>query len=394
MIKLLVITTLYPNCENPQHGIFVETRLKHLLAAGQTQAVVIAPVPWFPLRSRQFGRYARFRAIPATEVRNTVTVYYPRYLVIPKIGMLITPFTLGLCIYRAAKKLRKAEFNFDLIDSHYFYPDGVATALACRWLNKPFVVTARGSDINLIANFRLPRALIKWAAEKSAKAITVSVALKRKMMEIGVDEAHIQVMRNGVDLDFFRPLDRDQCRAKYQLSRTTLLCVGNLAPVKGHELVLRAMQQLPEFDLLIIGDGELRDHLRQIVDSLDISDRVRFLGALDQQELVSAYNAGDITVLASSREGMANVILESLACGTPVVATDTGGARELISRPEAGILIERTVQSLVDGIRTVQKNPPGRIKTRQHAELFSWQDTINRLSRLFSALITPSKSEA
>src|SRR5262249_7864607 len=86
-IRILTATTLYPNAAQLSHGVFVENRIRHLVATGVVDLQVIAPVPWFPFSNVAFGRYGRYAAAPRTEVRHGISVRHPRYLVIPKIGM-------------------------------------------------------------------------------------------------------------------------------------------------------------------------------------------------------------------------------------------------------------------------------------------------------------------
>jgi glycosyltransferase involved in cell wall biosynthesis len=385
--KLLVISTLYPNPAQPRHGIFVETRLRHLLADGAVTATVIAPVPWFPFRSSAFAEYSKYRDIPRSETRNGVEVNHPRYLAIPRIGMLLTPFFMAISLWLSARALKRSGKVFDVVDAHYYYPDGVAVALVSRYLGKPFLVTARGTDINLIPEYSLPRRLILWAAEKAAASITVCQALKDRMVELGADPRKIHVLRNGVDLELFRPLDREQCREKYGLDGLTLLSVGHLIERKGHNLVIDALTELPDVRLLIAGDGEEEVGLRQQVEQLDLVDRVTFLGAVGQQELAEIYNAADILVLASSREGWANVLLESMACGTPVVATSIWGTPEVVTTPAAGVLVKvRAGPALAEGVKKLLENYPARGETRAYAERFSWGDTVDGIERILDRL--------
>ena len=384
---LLVISTLYPNPVQARHGIFVETRLRHLLADGSVTATVIAPVPWFPFRSSVFADYSKYRDIPRTEVRNGIEVHHPRYLVIPRIGMLLTPFFMAISIWLSARALKSAGKVFDVVDAHYYYPDGVAVALVSRYLGKPFLVTARGTDINLIPEYNLPRRLILWAAKKAAASITVCRALKDRMVELGAESDKIHVLRNGVDLDLFRLLDNEECRKKYGLKGVTLLSVGHLTERKGHNLVIDALLELPDAHLLLAGDGEEEANLRQQVLRLELVDRVTFLGPVSQQDLAEIYNAADVLVLASSREGWANVLLESMACGTPVVATNIWGTPEVVATPAAGVLVqERTGPALAKGVVKLLENYPSEHETRAYAERFSWSETVDAIKCILADL--------
>lgn len=381
-MNILTITTLYPNKIQFRHGIFIETRLRRLIDTGKIKGRVIAPVPWFPFKSDRFKKYSIYVDIPKVEQRHEVNIYHPRYLAIPKIGMLLTPFFMAISVYLQVKQLQKQE-TVDLLDVHYFYPDGVAIALANKFLNLPFTISARGTDINLIPELPLPKKMILWAAKQANASVTVCKALKDSMVEMGAEEAKIHVYRNGVDLELFKILDKTQCREKYELTKKTLVSVGHLIERKGHHLIIEAMQELPDYNLLIVGEGVEESSLKRLVEKLKLGNQVRFLGEKTQQELTNIYNAADVMVLASSREGWANVLLESMACGTPVVATDIWGTPEVVQSPEAGVLVKRTPESIAQGIDTLFENYPDREKTREYAEQFSWESTTQGLLKLF-----------
>lgn len=387
-LRILTFGTLYPNNIQNRHGIFVEQRLRRLFALGGIDCRVVAPVPWFPIGSRWFGRYAEFAQIKAAEERYGIPIIHPRYPVLPKIGMTIAPLSLALFAWPAIARLYSEGYDFDLIDAHYYYPDGVAAVLLAKWLNKPVVITARGTDINLLPNYFLPRKMILWAAEQADQSITVCRALKDEMVRLGADAAKIQVFRNGVDLEFFKPMQRASVRKKLAIDRPTLLSVGHLIERKGHHLAIQALRTLPDHQLLIAGDGEELQNLKDLARRIDVADRVSFLGALSHAELVQYYSAADVLVLASSREGWANVLLESMACGTPVVATRFWGTPEVVTRPEAGILVwERSAEAIAAGVRELVMNPPSREMTRKYAERFSWESTVRGIDETFRTVL-------
>ena len=304
--------------------------------------------------------------------------------------MLIAPVMLALGAYRTLTRLRHEGFDFDLIDAHYFYPDGVAAALLAGWLSKPFVVTARGSDIHSISEQWLPRQMILAAARRAYRSIGVCQALVDDLARKGADPSRLVAIRNGVDLERFIPLPRDGIRAKLKLpdAAPLLLSVGHLIELKGNHLTLGALLELPHAYLIVIGEGEERFKLEQLAARLGVAERVRFVGSVPNVELAQWYSAADILVLASSREGWPNVLLESMACGTPVIATRTWGTPEVVSQPAAGRLLERRdAASIAQAIRELFAALPPRTATRQYAEGYSWEATTAAQLALFREII-------
>lgn len=393
-MKVLTFSTLYPNAARPAHGVFVEARLRQLLASGQAEARVLAPVPWFPSRHPGFGRYARDARAPRVERRNGIAVVHPRYPVLPKVGMSIAPVLLSRAVAPTLERIR-GHFEFDLIDAHYFYPDGVAAVMLGRRVKKPVVITARGSDINLIAQYRVPRAMIRWAASHAAGVITVSRALRDALVRLGVPPDHVRVLRNGVDLDFFHAGERDALRRRLGLERKTILSVGSLLEFKGHGVAISALSLLPECDLLVIGEGPDRKAFHSLARNSGVAERVRFLGSISQTELRDYYAAADALVLASSREGWPNVLLEAMACGTPVVANRVGGVPEIVTAPEAGVVLdERSASAVARALRGLFASPPERSATRRYAEQFGWEATTRGQLQLFRQVLETSVAAA
>jgi len=385
---ILTLSSLYPNEQQPQHGIFVEQRLRQLLASGRTGARVLAPVPWFPLTSKCFGDYARYASIPLDEERHRIKIVHPRFLTLPKIGMHVAPWLMAKSIERKLQEILEGQIRYDLIDAHYFYPDGIAAAILAKKFKIPLVITARGTDINLIPKYKLPRKMILWAADQAAAIVAVSRALKERMIELGVEEDKITVLRNGVDLKIFKPIDQKTARLNLGAWRGRwLLSVGHLIERKGHHLIIEALCSLPDTNLAVVGDGPMYAELHTLAARLGVSDRVRILGAVNQSELPNYYSAADALVLASSREGMANVLLEAIACGLPVVATPIWGTPEVIAVPEAGVLTQgRSSRALVNGINDLFGHYPDRRNTRKYAEGFSWTNTTNGLIEIFRSV--------
>jgi teichuronic acid biosynthesis glycosyltransferase TuaC len=394
-IRLLTFSTLFPNEAQPNHGIFVQNRLRQLIGSGGAVSTVLAPVPYFPFASERFGAWSAYAGVPLVETRQGLTIHHPRFLAIPKVGMNLAPRLL----YRtAARFLARSIANgqkFDAIDAHYVYPDGVAAIWLGKRFGLPVVITARGTDISLIPDFPTPRRMIQAALADAAGLVGVSESLRQAMIALGADPAKAVTLRNGVNTAMFRPLNRDAARAALGLTRPTLISVGHLIERKGHHRTIAAMAQLPEFDLLIAGEGSEHNVLQMQIEQAGLTGRVRLLGTRPHAELPSLYSAADAMVLASSREGWANVLLESMACGTPVVASNIWGNPEVVQTDASGVIYDpNTPDGIVAGVRRLFAQTMDRAATRRYAEDFSWDATTEGQLALFRRVLGRSADQA
>jgi teichuronic acid biosynthesis glycosyltransferase TuaC len=382
-MRLLTFTNLYPSTVLPRHGIFIEHRLRQLVNTGSVDARVVAPIPWVPIKARVFGQYAALNGVPASEERHGVRIHRPRFFAVPKLTSWLNPYSMALGALRTVRELQ-AERDFDVIDAHFVYPDGAAAILLGKWLDKPVVVSARGTDIHTFPQYRVPRRWIEWVLREAAALVSVSAALCEPLRRLGAPEEKISVLRNGVDLNLFAPGDRAALRAELNLKSPLMLSVGHLVPDKGHHFVVEALAQLPRMHLAVIGEGPMRAELQSLAAKLGVSDRIAWVGNVEQSRLVKYYGAADMTVLASRAEGMPNVLLESMACGTPVISSDVGGAGEVVTSGDAGVLLpERTTAAIVAAVHAFSREPRASASVRRHAEQFSWTATTEGLLSLF-----------
>ncbi len=399
-MRALVFSSLYPNEVAPQFGLFVARRAESLAARG-VDVRVVAPVPWFP-RHVPLRRWARYARVPKREERAGLVVTHPRYPHLPGPGMYVQAWSLYRAVLAHVRALRR-EFTFDFLDAHYAYPDGVAATHIAHALGIPCVITARGSDINLLPRFRLVRRQVVEALGDARALVAVSGALGEKMLHLGAAPDKLHVVPNGIDRDRFSYGDAEAARHRLGVAHgeKLLLSVGNLNELKGHATMIEAVARLREADidvrLRIFGEGEERENLERRVAQLGVGDRVVLHGSVANEELAPWYRAATLFVLASSREGWPNVLNEALACGLPVVSTSVGGVPEIVTPGTNGILVaERSAASLAGAIRQALLRDWDRAALAREASRRDWSAVADQLIQIYTAMLqSPSNvSEA
>jgi glycosyltransferase involved in cell wall biosynthesis len=386
-MKILVYSCLFPNHLQPNKAIFVKHRMQNVANLDGCEVRVVNPIPYCPRWSFLNRRYP-FAGVSRKEVIDGMPVYHPRYPLIPKISMILHGVSLYASSLRLLKRISSI-YPFDLIDGHFIYPDGFAAVLLGRTLQKPVVLSARGSDIHQFSNFRSIKPMIRFALKGADHVVSVCQSLKNTMVELGVESGKVSVIPNGIDLNHFFPEDRLRARGLLGLPEDAriVLSVGALIPLKGHELVLEAfrgmIQKRTNLHLYIIGEGPQRDILQRKAKEMNLSHHVIFVGQRPNSELRNWYNAANVFCLASSQEGNANVILESLACGTPVVATDVGGAPEILISPDVGILVIRNQSSLRNGLLSALERSWDRAEIHRHVAERTWHQVAKEVRTVF-----------
>ena len=391
-LKILVFTSLYPNHLNPQLGVFIKERMTHYAKSSGNLVRVVAPVPYFP--PLKWSRRYQFSQIRHYEIIEGVDVYHPRYAMMPKIGMIWYGLLMFLSVLPRVSKMYR-EIGFDVIDAHFVYPDGFAAILLGHWFKKPVVVSARGSDINQYKDFRVIRKILKYTLLGADRVIAVSQALKDTMVKLKIPPERISVIPNGVDSSKFAPMPKQEARDALHLSGPRIiLSVGNLTENKGMDLLVKALhilvcqRQRSDLRLAIIGDGPCRQALANLVVSLDLLDHVMLVGSVPHHELSRWYSAADVFCLASAREGLPNVVLEALACGTPVVATSVGGIPEVISSERVGLLVRRDECHLADAIAMALERNWDRTALVQHVSGWTWDHVATALQGVFKSAVS------
>jgi glycosyltransferase involved in cell wall biosynthesis len=388
---LLSIATLYPNAHRPRFGTFVARQMEALAARGDWHVTVINPIGVPPIAA---GRYAPLARSAVSGIEHGVEVHRARFTLIPAMSGPFNPGMIARAVLPLARRLH-AEAPFDLVDAQFFYPDGPAAARIAAELALPLSIKARGADISLWGRKPYARRKMRCAAAQAGALLAVSRALAGEMAAIGLPHGKITVHYTGLDREAFRPLDRERSRAHLREAlgialpegAPLLATVGALIPRKGQKLVLQALALLPGAHLVLVGEGPDHAALQALARDAALADRVHFPGSLDHAALPSVLSAADAMVLPSASEGLANVWVEALACGCPLVISDAGGARELVTRPEAGRIVAREPQAIADAVRGLIGNAPPRERVAACAARFSWEANAAALADYYEGLI-------
>lgn len=394
-MRVLSLSTLFPSAARPGFGLFVARQAEALAKRGDVDMVVVHPVAIAPQPFDRLINKPAELALPRQTRDWGVEVHYPRYAWLPRIGPRWNPGLIALAMLPLARRLH-AERPFDLVDTQFFYPDGPAAARIARALSLPLSIKARGSDIHLWGSKGFARKAMLAAADQAGGLLSVSAALKADMAAMGMAPDKIAVHYTGLDHARFRPLPRSENRAALvaeaglaiPAESPLLIGVGNLIPLKGHDLTIRALVRVPDAHLIIAGTGPEEAALRSLVRALDLEARVHTLGSLKPDALAKWLSAADVFVLPSEREGLANAWIEALACGTPLVISDVGGAREVVASDSAGRLSARDPQSIAAAVAQVLANPPTQAAVAANAAKFSWEENAAQLAAHYRRIVT------
>ncbi|MBB1076143.1 glycosyltransferase [Rhodoferax sp. 4810] len=359
--------------------------------------IVVSPKPWSPIDWLIRLRHPHFRPpAPRYEQQQGIDVYAPHFFSLPGILKQFDSVFMAIGSYATVRRLKR-DFQFNLIDAHFGYPDGHAASLLARWFKRPLVVTLRGNEQVYVKHTKIRSKLIT-GLNKASKVVTVADALKKLAIQHGVNKTKLLTISNGVDSNCFYPIDTTEARKHLNLplDAQILISVGRICEGKGFHFVIAAVAALcityPHLHYLIIGQANGMDNnekeLRQLVSELQLEQQIHFLGLVAADQLKWALSAADLFVLATRREGWANVFLEAMACGLPVITTDVGGNAEVVNKPELGTIVPfGDHAALCKAIEEGLNKNWGRNAIRAYAEENSWDSRIQLLSDVFQQVI-------
>jgi len=391
-MKILVITQLFPNPLRPREGYPILREIKEL--AKRTEVKVIAPIsgPFPPRRTR----------VPGYERVDGIDVCHPWFFTLPFLSRWLNGVSYFAFALNPLRKLRKT-FDFDLIYAAFVYPDGFASVLLGRYFKKPVVLEAVGSDINMVTRVKSRKWLTRWALKRANKVVSVSEALKQRILEIAnLRSKDVVVNYRGADhIVESSHFDREAFLKQHGLSPRSpvLLSIGHFIPLKEHIFLIDIVGSLKSpCQLVIVGDGKLRERYWERVKELGLDGRVKVLGPCLPDEMVRWYSAADILVHPSLSEGLPNVVLEAMKMSLPVVASRVGGLPEIIEHGENGFLFppkggQRLTEILEDLIDDAKKRKEigrrGLNSLRKKG--MTWNDRTTNLLRVFGEVLEKGK---
>lgn len=346
-MKLLLITSTYPTPNAPHQGVF---NGQMVAALSRLHAVrVIAPIPWTsnPLWKKN--------SPSRKSMGNTKNVIHPTFYYPPSILRWTYGFWYWLSIRKSLLHLT-ADFRPDAILGYWAHPDSEAAVRAARLFKVPAVVMVGGSDIRILAKTGRRRKVIQSVLTQANRVIAFSADLARHVVDLGVPSDRVDVVYRGVDHNIFKSRDRSEARKSLGIDGESivLVWVGRLVDVKNPGMAIQATAKWKQlygdrFRLVMIGDGVLKSGLERLADQLGTRQNISFLGSIPHAQIASWFQAANLTILTSHSEGVPNVLLESIACGTPFVATDVGGVRE-IADPHSDHLIAAGDEAALEAV--------------------------------------------
>ncbi len=389
MMKIALVTRMFPSDYEPYSGTFVYEQAREI--AKRVNLIVINPVVRYPSLPRYNGLNHKRKEIPKYQRLDGFYVYSPNYWYLPKVQNKYAHWNLALTFSLAIwHKARDAQ----LIHVHNAMPDAFAGLIAGRILRKPMVVTCHGSDINTWAVPELPssRRLIISGLMHAQRVIAVSNALGQKIKELGIEKEKIRIISNGFNPDLFFPMNQHDCRKALglPLDKRIYLSVGALRPVKGFNCLISAYGQLKrsglDFVAYIIGEGKEREKLENQIKKEGLEGTVFLAGTFAHKEIPTWMNAADYVVVSSKNEGWPCNVVESIACGTPVLATPVGGIPKIITHASGYLGSGTSRKDLIDMITKGSNRTYSRTEVIACAQTHTWQSEVTQLMQVYKEL--------
>lgn len=374
--RILFISNLFPNPAYPTMATFNHQQVTSLSRFYEMD--VIAPVSWLIKM--------RHPSIPAHRLENGLSIHHPTYYYLPRYCRSWQGRAYHLSIRNVARKVI-CRRGCDVIYATWLFPDAWAAEKIANEFGLPLYIKVHGTDVNRLNGDKASRQALA-VVDKAERVICVSKALKNRLVQLGAPSERIAILHNGVDRRIFHAMPREEVRERFGIDRMEriVLFVGNLKKEKGLRELLLAFhiiaRKTPGLRLVIIGAGPYEANLRKLISKLQLSGSISLLGSLPLPAIARWMNAATVFCLPSYTEGVPNVLLEALSCGTHVVATNVGGIPELANGHHLLELVPpKSIELLAEALSRSLANGSG---NRTEVSIPSWEDNADKLHAIFS----------
>jgi teichuronic acid biosynthesis glycosyltransferase TuaC len=391
--NLLVLSRNFPNPILPFLGLWVEGLVRHTQKYCDLR--VVSPVPYSPPLSKWLGHYGQYRSVPQWQTRHGIDVFHPRFLLGP--GYSLHRFESQTYYRGVAQQIESLwrQTPFDLIHAHCIYPDGVVAVQLGQRYRVPVVITEHALWHPWLDEYPSVRRRAVWAAKTCAAHIIASQGLKDSVARFAGQSQQMRSIPIGVDISVFTPPSSESLRQPHQI-----LYVGRIKFSKGVDYLLKAMCWLvkiqPDIKLRLVG-GSLWGYqspeelqLRSLAQELGLNDSVEFLGAKPPAEVAAFMQSSSLLVLPSLRESFGAVLVEALACGTPVVATRCGGPEDIVNESVGVLVPKQNEQALAEAITHVlhhrHEYKPEHLRTYA-AQRYAWERVTEQTINLYQEVL-------
>ncbi len=393
-MKLIVLCSTLPDKAQPNLGIFVKNRMQ---VVGETvDLVYISPRAWSPFDRMIRKKRPHFR--PTTEYESQLgrhKIYYPKFFSLPGLAKHWDAWFMARACRKLVRQLKQQ--GYTTIDAHFVYPDGYAASLLAQWLSLPFCITLRGTIISKSREPKLKKRIVK-GLNCADYVVSVTQDLLNYAHDIGATPKQAKVIGNGIDREKIYYVDtkvKVRQSLNIPMDAIVLISVGGLIEHKGQHHVIQSIPQLidkgKDVYYLVIGGaspaGNNEGELKHLIETHGLQKRVVLLGPKTQDELKDFLSAADLFVLPTRYEGWANVFLEAMSCGLPVITTRIGGNPEVVSHETLGLLYwPRNIDTLTEVLLQAIEKSWSKETIIEHTKTLSWQERANQLLPVFQEI--------
>ncbi|WP_424355165.1 glycosyltransferase family 4 protein [Methanobacterium sp. MBAC-LM] len=390
-MKIGVITSAYPEFEDDPHGIFVHRLMREISKYGH-EVHILAPYT---------GAKTKY-TLEGVQVERFHYFYPKRFQKLcgrsgmidnVKEGLLVKLQVLTFLFFNIIHSLRKFK-DRDIVHVQWPIPNGLGALFLKKIHGIHYINTIHGEEVYLSKRYHTLFAL-NWFVNNSVKTITNSSATRDSCLESGIEKEKLDIIPFGVDIDFYKPLKIPKDKKMFHI-----LAVGYLIERKGFEYLIKAVKEVltqhENVRLTIVGSGPLEEKLKNIIKELKLESNAKIMKNVSDDELLQLYNSSDLFVLPSivdsqgNTEGLGVVLLEAMACGLPVIGSDTGGIPDIIQNDETGLLVpEKNILGLSNAILSLIEDEELKDKLAVNGynkvrEKFNWEKIAEDYIKIYN----------